>query len=236
MKRILCALFLFSRLSAAGLDLDSAVRAVRVFTGDQLISGIDPRYSTSTIIDMLNIAQYEIVDLTWCLTYETAETISANTTYYTMPDNTFAPYRVLFGTTTLEVAHINELDRQYPAWQNDSASWPEKYSIKTATYSAASPAIMLYPVPNTSGTLTINSVLIPTELSAGTDVPFNGDKRLIPYHGLMVLRVASLINDVRGFENLAARLDSQYAALLASMLNTIRIKPGEIPKKDQRSP
>lgn len=234
MKKLLL-IFLVGHISAAGLDLDSCISNIRIFTNDIEITGITPRYSSGTLTDVINHVQYDTVNLTWCLNYEKRETLPANTTYYTLPDNTFAVSRVVHGTNTLKIISYRELDSEEPNWQNESAGAPARYYIKIATFTSAPVIIGLFPPPNSTRTLTVGYVLIATELSNGSDTLFNGEKRLYTYHSLITLKVSAIINRIRGFSNLANSQESDYIALLKSMSDTIRIKPGGIPK-DIKSP
>lgn len=233
MIKIFLAIFLAGYISA--LDLDGCISNIRILTNDIEITGITPRYSSSTLTDVINYVQYDTVNLTWCLNYEKSATLSANTTYYTLPDDTFAISRVVHGTNTLKIISYRELDEEESNWQNHSAGVPARYYIKIATFTSAPVIIGLFPPPNSTETLTVGYVLIATELSKSTDTLFNGEKRLYTYHSLITLKVSAIINRIRGFSDLANSQESDYTALLKSMADTIRIKPGGIPK-DIKSP
>jgi len=232
-KKILCLLVLFV-VSSYSMDTEDLVKNVRVLTEDQIIYGVSPRYSTATIVSLLNVYQDETVDLTWCLNYRATKTLVAGTTYYALPDTSVVPYRVVFATTNLEIISYKQLDDEYPGWQNTAKGRPERYYIAVSTYMNSPVTIGIYPLNNASATLTVDYILQPTDLIYPDSIPFNGETKLYTYHSLLSLRVASVINGIRGESTLASDQKADYSALLAAMLKTIRVKPGEIPADDQR--
>ncbi len=240
MKRILCGfcgLFFASSLFAAGLSLSGSLTAIRVLTNDQVTTGVDPHYSDAVLTAFLNLEQYAVCDITWCLTDRSTATLAANTTYYALSSDVYTPYRVMFGTSVLKVISYPELDKEYGGWTtaqtaNGAADFPTRYYMAVGTFTQ----IGLYPPPNVSKILTVDSVLMPTELSSSTDMPFNGIKKLYPYHYVLALRVAAQINTVRGQGDAAAFEMTQANLLLLEMANTVKIKAGEIPKPDPKAP
>jgi len=202
-------------------------KKVRLLVNDKEISGVIPTFSESVIDSLLNTAQYELVDLTWCLNYEQSITLTPGTTYYTLDTDVFVPFRVKVGTIALSAIPIKTLDADYPNWENDSGT-PARYFIKIPTQTT-NMVIGFHPITDATRTAYVNYVEIPDEMTSDSDVPFNSRRRLYAYHYLLVLRVASILSYQRGYAALAKNFMEEYAWRLKSMEETIRMKPGEIP-------
>ena len=70
-------LLLSGNLFAAGLSLSDSLTAIRVLINDQVIVGVDPHYSDTVLTTFLNLEQYAVCDITWCLTDGTTATLAA---------------------------------------------------------------------------------------------------------------------------------------------------------------
>ncbi len=200
---------------------------VRVLIGDKIIPGVTPYYSESIIDSFFNSAQYEMVDLAWCLNYEQQLVITTGTSYCSLSTDTFAIYRVKLGTTVLTEIDIKVLDAEQPNWENATGE-PQKYFIKVPTQTE-NMVMGFWPNLESTKTVHIGYVELPDAMTSDSDIPFNGRKRLYPYHYCLVLRVAAILSRQRGYISLAKDYMAEYMWRLNSMERTIRMKPGEIP-------
>lgn len=225
MGRIIILVFLFG---IAFADTRSGMETkVRLLINDKVIPGVTPYFPTATISDLFNVAQYEVVDLTWCLVFEQKISLTANVTYYSLNTDVFAVFRVKVGTTSLDSISVKTLDADYPNWEN-TAGTPERYFIKIPTHTN-NMMIGFHPISDSTQTAYVNYAEIVDEMTTGSNIPFNSRRRLYSYHYLLVLRVASILAGQRGDTTLSRDLMEQYMWRLKSMEETIRMKPGEIP-------
>lgn len=149
------------------------------------------RWSLATLLTRINLAQTEIQGLTNAI--KTSETVTPvlNTRTIVLNSNTMDIIRVTKtlsdGTTIRPLDGITreELEYHYPDWQQWNAGEPLYWF-----YDATNQTMSLVPVPDQANAIT-NGINVwesrkPADLVNSTDVPFDSNTQMIPYHMAIV--------------------------------------------------
>jgi hypothetical protein len=212
--------------SAAALTLSDLKVDIRRLVNDKA----DPKikFTDAEIVSLVNESQREAVNNTWCLTTRTTQALSLQTTYYDLPDDFIAvrhvEYREVSGRTR-ELTEISERAKQQssPDYERITGQ-PVEYFVRNATATAnTSSQIAVLPVVSSStslGTVTIDYYKMATDLSASTDVPFDGVLDLYSYHYFIVYDVSSKLKAIKGDPSAVAdmQLAQAYLALMKANL------------------
>lgn len=227
MKKTIVFLTAFLSISfARGLTLSDIETQVRRHVDDTATSSTLQRYSDTIIDSVVNEAQREIVNQTWCVMDSTGYALTAGTTYYQLPTNFIATEKVLFQDRTNNVYVLKQVKpRSYlqsnPNYEKSSSGGqsPTNYQIRDSTSGAATQEISYIPVPTTSstGTVRVDYYKRADDLSSDSDVPFDGDYSLYQYHDLLTYYTASRLFLMEGNVNGAAVYSQLYQAGLTLM-------------------
>jgi len=148
------------------------------------------RWIASVLTERINDAQKVIQGFTKAL--KTIETLTptANQSAVTLDSDTMDIYRVVVTRSNgdqwpLTGMSREDLDYTYPDWLNWSAGEP-----KTWWYNAAAQTINLVPKPDASNAITnglqVWEIRSPADLVNSTDIPFDSNNQLVPYHDAIV--------------------------------------------------
>jgi hypothetical protein len=144
------------------------------------------RWPASVLTTRINLAQTEIQG--YCNAVKTTETLTpvANQATLAVNANTMDIIRATKTLTTGDVVPFKgmsreELDFQYPTWKQ----WTSGEPI-TWWWDGSNQQINLVPVPDASNAIT-NGITVweirkPADLAASTDIPFDSNTGMIPYH------------------------------------------------------
>ena len=188
------------------------------------------RWSDDILNKRINIVQEEIASLTKCIVNRSTNVaLIANQREYILPDDALNIIRVAFWITgstashkSLEWRSIGGLDNEMPFWETLAGGIPLKY-YQRGKY------IGLVPPPSSSyaatGNLKIDYVARPQPLSNDSDIPFNSDPYLYPYHKLIVLGVAIMCFTDDGNANMTAIIENKYYTLLNRMIEDVNYQP-----------
>ncbi len=234
MKRIIIFLILlFIICSNVYSETRGVIRnKVRYFTGDLYSNSPQPKWSNTNLNDKINTAQTQTVNKTYCIIITTYITTTANTREYTLPSDFLrvrrASYYRLSGGTTyyvrLENVDKQSLDR-IEKWEIGIATIPVRYYVESNT-------IGLDPKPYSSlvGTsyLKVEYYARATDMTADTDIPFNGLSFLYPYHDLITYYVCYLCENERNKE-VAKDWENKYSLELKIMFDMLSGKPEQNP-------
>jgi hypothetical protein len=140
------------------------------------------RWSKSILTTRLNQAQKEIVSYTNVLKIYGAVAITAGTGATTLDATVMEVQRVYITLTNgdnipLVGISINELDYRYPNWQNLDSGQPTSY-----TYDHVTRNLTFIPRPDTDITLNMYHLINPADMSSDSDIPFDSNTPLTPYH------------------------------------------------------
>ena len=183
------------------------------------------RYSDSVLTDFSNQAQRAIVNSTWVISKSTTITLSAGTTYYTLPTDTIEIERA-----TRQYGNLAEVKLQQLDADNANADWETTGGTPLYFFQdkAQSNKIGLQPFPNSAGnagTLRIIYYALPVDLSADSDKPFSAEDRYRPYDDLLVFFVTYRIFLIEGYQDRASIFRQEYDDLLQIMNANIGKKP-----------
>lgn len=164
------------------------------------------RFTDAEILSFVNEAQREIVNQTWCLSNRTSQALTARTTYYELPTDLIAIEHVDFIDSSNHVRELTEISEK--AARQDNPDYerivgpPMQYFVRGSTSSTSySTQIAFLPIPSTStalGTARIDYINMASDLSASTDVPFDGIRDLYPYHYAIVYSVTAKLKAIKG--------------------------------------
>lgn len=202
-KLLLIYVFFFAfSVKVNALTLTQIYTEVRRNINDNPSDSARYRYSDAVLLDFVNTAQREIVNATWLSEKTTSYQLSANTTFYSLPNDLLAVMKVEFtdsggGIIELRETSLKKLFNDNVEWRTDTGS-PVDYYVSQANISSPSLSalnISYIPVPiNTStGTVAIQYFNRVPDLSAGSDVAFSSKSHLIPYHQTIVYNVTAKI-------------------------------------------
>jgi hypothetical protein len=156
-------------------------------SGRLLNDPTNTRWTTDVLTIRANMAQTEIQGLTSAVktteNLTTAATISLNSStmnvlraFITWADSSVHP---------IDQMTIEELMFRYPNYLQWSASTPRLY-----VYDATAQTVSLYPSPSSdlliSNGFSVVEIRKPSDLSASTDIPFESNNQMVPYHMAIV--------------------------------------------------
>jgi hypothetical protein len=199
MKRLFVSVFLIlGWVNADALTLAQLRTQIRRNVGDTPSTQDLRRYGNTTLNAYLNEAQRTVVNLTWPMEDRQNFTLTAQTTFYTLPTNYLATKNVLYKKGTNATIQLEEKSERgmidaNPNWQL-TAGQPINYLlIQSSTVSTYQMAF--YPVPTTASTGTITHVFVkyPDDMDDDTDLPFDGKVFYVPYHDCLAYRVTGKI-------------------------------------------
>ncbi|PIS33861.1 MAG: hypothetical protein COT38_03110 [Candidatus Omnitrophica bacterium CG08_land_8_20_14_0_20_41_16] len=187
----------------------------------------NPHFSDVTISTFVNLAQQEIAIYTFCLEGTTSYTIIDGQQEYNFYDDMFVIQRITMNDVVLPEISIAKLDKD-TTWQtNKSSQTPSYYYVRHTTYSI----IGFNCIPSTASysQLTIQFIKLPDDLNTDGNIPFNGLKRLYPYHSIICYFASALLlyQDNRPIDG--DRYYKMYIDRLQEMSKSIRITPNYYP-------
>jgi hypothetical protein len=205
---LLAILSCFATIPAQALTLAQVRTEVRRAIRDNPADSSRYRYSDAVLLDFINEAQREVVNMTWLAEKTTTYVLSARTSYYVLPDDYLAVTQAYFrypGGDTIELDELSQkgLYDTMPGWESESGS-PVNYWVSNATNpSVSNPTpmrISYIPVPTTqsTGTVTLWYLQQVADLANDTDVPFDGRRTVYPYHMGIVYHVVTRIKLIEG--------------------------------------
>ncbi len=194
------------------------------------------RYSNAIILDWVNEAQRDVVNLSWPLSNTTFFTLIEGTTFYPLPNSYLATLRVEFqkqGSSTVDILDqvtIKRLDDENVGWRTHAGS-PAEYMVRRST-DLTDPHLVAFipPATNTStGTVTIEYAAQVTDLSSDSDAPFEGYRVLYPYHYTLVWWVTERVKAIEGKLEDAKYYRDLYDRSVAIMRDRLGRRPDYTP-------
>ena len=230
MKKII--IFAFFVSNAFALNLGELRGQIRDKLGDTYDKKFSLDYTDSELNEKINIAQREISRMD-CIQRRYFIDTTTNTATYVLPATIVkiyaAHYEEKASTGTykkLDFTNVKKLDEDYANWENTKGGTPlEWYQLFLSTWNKNEIQIGLYPPP--SGTEAGNNKLRvdfseqPQDLASDTDVPFNDNQRLYPYHSAIIWGVALMIEP-----------SQTNLAIYSGMLEIMRQNLLEVPARE----
>ncbi len=173
MNFILVLLFIPSLSQARTLSQLQA--DTRILASDAVSSR--EMFSDQNITDYLNEGQKMATNQTWCLHSNVSISLSANTTYYSLPSNLEGIDRLTLNGVVINQIIPTALDASNAQWEGLNGT-PYYYFVN---FSSAN-MIGFTPWPNVStGTVSIDYSVQSNDMVNASDIPFNGVNSLQPY-------------------------------------------------------
>lgn len=239
MKKVLIVLgFLaFASTHVAAMSLSDMRTQIRRNVRDTSSDTTLQTFSNAYLLSYINQAQRDINSYVWAVKATTSTTLSANTTYYDMPDAFLAAEQVVWTKTTTgitsELEEISErsLRQRNPDYERQTAGPPVEYFIRYPKDGSDNLELGVYPAPNSTstGTLKVDYVAEPADLSGDTDVPFDGYEHLTPYHNSIVHLVTSRLLLIKGKTVEAQAYNALFQSDLDAMASRLGMKPNYNP-------
>ena len=229
--------FLFSSGSAHALTLTNMQDQVRRNVRDTATDTTLQRYSNSLLTDWINEAQRDFFNATWCVKTSTEITTSSGTLYYSLPDDFVAVEYVIFTDNNdldYELKEVSEKSviQKEGDYENTSTGASDRYFVRYSTSggNAFKMAFFLYPVTSTStGTARVSYYEQPTDLSSGSDVPFEGHLAIYPYHDAIIYYATARIKILQGLTAEAEMYFSLYERSIESARKRLNSMPNYSP-------
>lgn len=228
---LISTLFLLASISHA-LTLQDIIDQVRPNIQDNATDSTLFRYTDSYLTTLANQGQREINNLTWCTQISTTVTLLANTSYYNLPTDYITDKIVIVtdsnGTTTPMTEWTeSKVYQNDPDFEHNGTETPDRYFISYPTVGNTSMRIGFLPVPGatSTGTVKIFYVAKPADLSATTDIPFNGISTLTQYHDALSDYIIMRIKMIEGKYDEALYFQKRYQ----DQISVMTARSGEIP-------
>jgi len=199
--------------------LSSLRTQIRFTINDPSTDTVVQRWHDDQINIVINEAQRQISDDSWCLHGSTEISCITGTTSYALPNDCYAISRVLFNNSNiLPQATIGSLDMNQSYWFKQSTGVPINY------YWTWNNKIGLYYVPDIPYILDIDYIKEATDMVNDSDIPFDGNNRLNAYHELIVWYASAYLMLCDKKTEATAFL-SFYTNGLTRMKNQIGVSP-----------
>lgn len=239
MKRLACATLILGALAlsqapreASAKDLDALTTRVRLMMDDQGPNGL--RYSTATLVALLNDAQDITARESKCLLGTQYLTTTASVSSYTLTSKILNIERCSYwisGTTDtykqLERYTLLGFNEYTTSWENTTTGLPTKYA-------QWGNQVILIPPPSAAyagaNKVRVDCVLLPTAMSVSTDVPFNDHYHLYPYHEMLAWYAAWYLKWREHDPYMSDSAKRNYDFLLLKMVNELYDRPDWAPK------
>lgn len=227
MRRLgLVSFLLLIPLASFGLTLSQLITNTRILIQDAS-SNTRQRFPDSTYTQVLNEAQQSAIEQTRCLRQSTNFTLAQGTTYYSLPSNFLTIERVTVGSKYLQEMTPAALDGRSRGWEYASG-YPTYYFLNFSTPTS----IGFAPFPQTStdtDTVKVEYDVLPTNLSAGTDVPFNNVGSLYDYHDALQYYAAAVLSTIDNQPQRAQNYMPLYTSEIAQMAKRCLSRPSYLP-------
>lgn len=158
--------------------------------GRLLNDPLNQRWGTDLLTDRINEAQTIIQGYSKALKTDETVTATADTQAVTLDADTMDVIRIVIQRTNgdqwpLDGTTEDDLDFNYPDWRNWDAGEP-----KTWFYKASDQTLNLVPKPDSNNAITngivVTEIREPAALSSSSDIPFDSNNQLVPYHEAIV--------------------------------------------------
>jgi hypothetical protein len=209
--------------------VDDVIDRVREIIDDPYTNTGSVRYSTTTILNLVDKAHKVFCIQTEALTTSATMSFTLGTTDYALPTNCIYVERVAISVTGgLDSGTENfKYLKQKTVWGLDieNTSWDLSSSTPTAFY-IRNRYMGFYPAPSFSGAeVYMQYVKIPTTLDETTDNIFDGYTQLEPYGELLALYVAAKLALQDGNTTLYSSLIAEWNSGLVLAKGYLRYNP-----------
>lgn len=220
------ALFLFLIIlpsTSRAITLTTILSDCRTLVKD---SGTRNRFSDAQLTRFSNEGQKDVNSQIWPIQKATQFELVSGTTYYTAPTDFLHTLRVTREYQVIREQSLKSLDSK-AEWQN-VGGLPQNYFISFASRTL----IGFYPFPDSSsstGTIRMDYIAQVTDLSSGSDTPFNAITELQPYGYLISFYCAYRASLIDGEIDMAQSYIAEYQRGLKRMSEDATARPAYNP-------
>ena len=230
MKKILFAWLLILPVYGWTMSLSDIETNVRRAVRDTSSTESLQTFSDSLIDDYINEGQVDFVNRTHCLQKSTSVTLSASTTYYSLPNDFISMIHVVFtdandDVTVLEEETRTKMYQTNSKWDQDSGAPTTYFIYQDSDSNPLEFAVWPIPTSSSTGTVTAYYFNLATDMDSDSDIPFDSYRHLYGYHMALVYYTAAQLKMLLGEFNDAA----QYFALYNSVAEIANRRLGEAP-------
>lgn len=213
---------------AFALNLGQIKTNIRVLIKDSATTR--QRYSDTQLLAMINEAQRDVINSTLYISTQTSFVTVSGTTYYAMPTNYIQVERLTYSGRNLNEGSLISQDGQFnnAAWET-TGGLPQVYFQRNSKFGQ----LGFYPFPNSAsstGTVLVDYFCYATDLSADSDIPYNGDTYSVPYHDLLVFYPTYRVYLIEGNTDRATFYRQEYESRLLIMQQNSTAKPNFLPR------
>lgn len=228
MKKTSFGAFLFFFCSASCSTLFSAETLSQLITDARTLaqdasSPTRQRFSNTQITEWLNVGQREVMANTNCLMGSMVFQLQIGTTYYSLPSNFLSMRRVTLGYLAMTELSPAALDGRSRGWEQASGR-PTYYFVNFSSRGLVGFAPWPQLATDTD-TVKIEYNIQANDLSASSDVPFNGVNELQQYDHALAYYAASMMTAIDGMNQQSA----MYMTLFSNMVVTMKARAQERP-------
>ena len=205
---------------AWGLTLSQLETATRVLLRDTAADTNFQRFSTAEIDAYLNEAQRQMQNDSWLYQGTFTMDLTSGTIEYPLPTDYISTVRVTISSQALTQVSFQGLDGQDASPGSVGMNWtvslstPTEYFIDSFVSGGPSKiGFFMNPKYTTSGGPVFVQYVrqVPT-LVAGSDVPFNGNSELLPYHDALADFAAARCWMILGRGDMAGQMMGLYTS------------------------
>jgi hypothetical protein len=206
--------------------LSSLLTHTRVLAFDAA-SSTRQRFTDTQLTELLNIGQRQMIGETRCLQASYNFTLALGTTYYAMPSDFLTVRRLTIGSKNLQEMSPAALDGRSRGWETASG-YPTYYFINFS--SPTSIGFAPFPAASTdTDTIKVDYFQKAADLSASSDVPFNGVTRLYEFHHGLAYYAAGVAMLTYGRADLAKAYMDVYTLVTQQLGKRCRENPNYLP-------
>ena len=229
MKRILLGIALLCLVSVKVhpasyyYTVSTLETAIRELLRDNLTDTTKQRWTDAQLLDRINIIQQAMVRNTFCLQSQYTIDTTSTTREYALPSDCLKVIRVSYdvAASTVGDGHYYKLTWASIAGLDATSNWEAKAVGKPLDYYERAGYIGLPTIPSATyygdDKLKIDYVVIPSSVSASTDIPFNGNYSLYPFHEGIIYGVASLCLWAEGNMQEFTIAEAKYKEIIATL-------------------
>ncbi len=183
------------------------------------------RFSDTLLNTLINEVQRDVNNQTWVVEASTSYVLTAGTTFYSLPSDFIAAKRAIFTLNSGSKIQLREDSEKgvvdgSPDFERSSAGAPIRYFVRQSKSGGTALQISYLPVPTSAstGTIRVDYVVQPTDLSSDSDVPFEGQLHLLPYHQALSYGVTMRIKLWKGEVEEAQAYAQLYDRMIQAMV------------------
>ncbi len=230
MKRFICWVCLFFTVSIANAFNFAEIKSFsRNFALDNNIDPAKNKFNDILISSYVNAGQDYMCNATFCLEGTITYTIVSGQREYNYSSDMVVPKRITLDGVLLLQRSISKLDDDDSWESNLSSSVPSYYYVKHTTYSVIGFDVL--PTTTTYTTMSVQYIKKPDQLSADSDIPFDGQDRLTSYHFGLVWWTAALLCYQDNREADGDRFMNLFSNYISNLTVGSRITPGYLPSR-----